>query len=195
MAIEPEKIKHLREMTSAGMLDCKKTLEETDGDIEKAAELLRKRGIIKAVKKMDREATEGGIFSYVHHNGKIGVLVHLACETDFVARNEVFQALGKNIAMHIAASNPQYVNPADVPEEVIAKEREIQKEALIKEGKPENVAEKILQGKIDKFVSEISLMPQAFVKDTSLTIEDLVKDMISKLGENITVLKFIRYSI
>jgi len=195
MAIDSEKIKQLREMTSAGMLDCKKALEETDGDIEKAAENLRKKGIVKAVKKMDRAATEGRFFSYIHHNGKIGVLLELNCETDFVAKNDFFLELGKDVAMHIAASAPQYANPDDVPADVIDKEMEIQKETLMKEGKPENVVEKILEGKKNKFVSELSLVKQPFVKDPQRTIEDLIKEAISKLGENITVGRFTRYSI
>jgi len=182
-------------MTSAGLLDCKKALEECGGDIEKAAEDLRKKGIIKAVKKMDREATEGRFFTYVHHNGKIGVLVELNCETDFVAKNEIFMELGKNIAMHIAASAPQYVRGEEVPAEIVAKEREIQAQTLKEEGKPENMIEKIMEGKIKKFVSEISLLTQPFVKDPQKTIEDLIKESISKLGENITIGRFIRYSI
>ncbi len=195
MAIEADKIKELRAMTSAGMLDCKKTLEETGGDLEKAAELLRKRGIVKAVKKMDREAGEGRIFSYIHHNGKIGVLVELNCETDFVAKNEIYEQLGKDIAMHVAAMNPSYVRPDDVPVDQINREKEIQAEALKKEGKPDNVVEKILEGKLKKFQEESALLTQSFVKDPKLTIEDLVKEAISKLGENINVGRFTRYSI
>jgi len=195
MAIDSGKIKELRGMTSAGMLDCKKALEETDGDIGKAADLLRKRGIIKAVKKMDRAAGEGRIFSYIHHNGKIGVMLELNCETDFVAKNELYEQLGKDISMHVAAMNPAYINPEDVPEDVVAKEREVQAEALKKEGKPDNVIEKILEGKINKFLSEHSLLKQSFVKDPQLTIEDLIKEGISKLGENISIGRFIRYSI
>ena len=182
-------------MTSAGMLDCKKALEETNGDIEKAAEELRKKGIIKAVKKMDRAASEGRFFSYVHHNGKIGVLVELNCETDFVAKNEMFMELGKDIAMHIAASAPQFVRPEEVPSELVEKEKEIQAQALRDEGKPANMIEKIMEGKMKKFTSEVSLLGQGFVKDPSKTIEDLIKESISKLGENISVGRFIRYSI
>lgn len=195
MAIEANKIKELRAMTSAGMLDCKKALEETNGDIEKASELLRKRGIIKAVKKMDREAGEGKIFSYVHHNGKIGVLIELNCETDFVAKNELYEQLGKDIAMHIAAMNPAYVKPEDVPSEAVEREKEIQAETLKKEGKPDNVVEKILEGKLKKFQEESALLTQSFVKDPKMKIEDLIKEAISKLGENISIGRFIRYSI
>ncbi|MDH4199963.1 MAG: translation elongation factor Ts [Spirochaetia bacterium] len=195
MAIEPEKIKILREITSAGMLDCKKALEECDGDIEKATEELRKKGIIKAVKKMDRTATEGRLFSYIHHNGKIGVLIELNCETDFVAKNEIFMDLGKNISMQIAASAPQYIRPEEVPAEAIEKEREIQIATLREEGKPDNVIEKIMEGKIKKFVSEISLITQSYVKDPKVTIDDIIKESISRLGENISVGRFIRYSL
>ncbi len=195
MSIDSAKIKQLRLMTQAGMMDCKKALEETNGDIQKAADYLREKGIIKAVKKMDRETKEGGIFSYIHHNGKIGVLVELNCETDFVAKNDMFKALGKNIAMHIAASNPLYVSPEDVPESEILREREIQEAALKEEGKPANVIEKIMEGKIAKFKNEISLLGQPFVKEPKKTIDDLIKENIATLGENMSVGKFIRYVI
>jgi elongation factor Ts len=195
MAVEPEKIKTLREMTSAGMLDCKKALEECGGDVEKAAEELRKKGIIKAVKKMDRVAGEGRFFSYVHHNGKIGVLVELNCETDFVAKNEIFIDLGKNIAMHIAASAPQFIKTDEVPQDLISKEREIQLQSLKEEGKPDNVIEKIMDGKLKKFVSELSLLAQSYVKEPTHSVEDIIKECISKLGENISVGRFIRYTI
>jgi elongation factor Ts len=195
MAIDQEKIKTLREMTSAGILDCKKILEETNGDLEKAASLLRERGIVKAVKKMDREASEGAIVSYVHHNGKIGVLVQLNCETDFVARNEKFLELGRNIAMHIAATNPQFVKAEDVDANVIEKEKEVQRAALIEEGKPADKVDKILEGKIKKFVSDICLLDQPFVKEQDKTVGDIIKASIATLGENIAVGRFIRYAL
>lgn len=195
MAIDQEKIKTLREMTSAGILDCKKVLEETNGDIEKSAALLRERGIVKAVKKMDRDASEGAIVSYVHHNGKIGVLVQLNCETDFVARNEKFLELGKNIAMHIAAANPLVVKAEDVSPELIEKEKEVQRAALIEEGKPADKVDKILEGKIKKFVSDICLLDQGFVKEPEKTIGDLIKSNIAALGENIAVGRFVRYAL
>ncbi|MBV6494039.1 MAG: Elongation factor Ts [Turneriella sp.] len=195
MAIDQEKIKTLREMTSAGILDCKKVLEETGGDLEKAATLLRERGIVKAVKKMDREASEGTIVSYVHHNGKIGVLVELNCETDFVARNEKFVELGKSIAMHIAATNPLFVKVEDVSPEVIEKEREIQRAALIEEGKPADKVDKILEGKLKKFASDICLLEQGFVKEPEKTVGDIIKANIATLGENITVGRFVRYAL
>ena len=195
MAIDQEKIKTLREMTSAGILDCKKILEETNGDLEKGASLLRERGIVKAVKKMDREASEGAIVSYVHHNGKIGVLVQLNCETDFVARNEKFLELGRNIAMHIAATNPQFVKAEDVDADVIEKEKEVQRAALIEEGKPADKVDKILEGKIKKFVSDICLLDQPFVKEQDKTVGDIIKANIATLGENIAVGRFVRYAL
>lgn len=195
MAIDQEKIKALREMTSAGILDCKKVLEETSGDLEKASALLRERGIVKAVKKMDREASEGAIVSYVHHNGKIGVLVQLNCETDFVARNEKFLELGKSIAMHIAATNPLFVKVEDVSPELLEKEKEIQRAALIEEGKPADKVDKILEGKMKKFASDICLLEQGFVKEPEKTVGDIIKASISTLGENIAVGRFVRYAL
>lgn len=195
MAIDQEKIKTLREMTSAGILDCKKVLEETSGDLEKAAALLRERGIVKAVKKMDREATEGAIISYIHHNGKIGVLIQLNCETDFVARNEKFQELGRSIAMHIAATNPQFVKTEDVSADVLEKEKEVQRAALIEEGKPADKLEKILEGKMKKFAADICLLDQPYVKEPEKTVGDIIKVSIATLGENISVGRFVRYAL
>ena len=195
MAIDQEKIKTLREMTSAGILDCKKILEETNGDLEKAASLLRERGIVKAVKKMDREASEGAIVSYVHHNGKIGVLVQLNCETDFVARNDKFLELGRSIAMHIAATDPQFVKAEDVDPTVVEKEKEVQRAALIEEGKPADKVDKILEGKMKKFVSDICLLDQPFVKEPDKTVGDIIKASIATLGENIAVGRFVRYAL
>ncbi len=195
MAIDQEKIKTLREMTSAGILDCKKVLEETSGDLEKAAALLRERGIVKAVKKMDREATEGAIISYIHHNGKIGVLIQLNCETDFVARNEKFQELGRSIAMHIAATNPQFVKAEDVSADVLEKEKEVQRAALIEEGKPADKLEKILEGKMKKFAADICLLDQPYVKEPEKTVGDIIKVSIATLGENISVGRFVRYAL
>lgn len=195
MAIDAASIKSLREMTNAGMMDCKKALEEAGGDLDRAATILREKGIVKAVKKMDREASEGSVISYIHHNRKLGVLLNLNCETDFVAGNDTFQELGRNIAMHIAAMNPQFIKADDVPADVLEQERETQHAALREEGKPDNVIEKILEGKLKKFSSEICLLEQAYVKEPKMTIEDLVKEGISKLGENISVGKFVRYEI
>ncbi|HHO56139.1 MAG TPA: translation elongation factor Ts [Trueperaceae bacterium] len=195
MAVTMEAIKKLRAMTGAGMMDVKNTLVETDGDIEKAVVLLRERGIAKADKKADREASEGFIGSYVHHNGKIATLVEVNCETDFVARTEGFQELAKNIAIHIAMSNPSYVKREDVPEEVVNAEKDVLMAQAKEEGKPENIAAKIVEGRINKFYSEICLLEQAYIKDDKMTVEDYVKEGIATMGENIQIGKFSRISI
>ena len=195
MSIAPDDIKKLRNMTAAGMLDCKKALEATKGNMDQAIKYLREKGIAKAVGKMEREAKEGAIVSYIHHNNKIGVLLELNCETDFVAKNDMFLDLGKQIAMHIAAMSPAYIKAEDIPQDVISNEKEIQKKLLLKENKPENVIEKILDGKIKKYLAEISLLSQPFVKEPKKTIQDLIKESISTLGENITIGNFVRYSL
>ena len=195
MAVTMESIKELRAMTGAGMLDVKNTLAETDGDIEKAAQLLRERGIAKAGKKADRAATEGYVGSYIHHNGKIATLVELNCETDFVARNEDFQQIAKDLAIHVSMANPTYKTPEDVPEDVIAKEREVLLNQAKEEGKPENIAEKMVEGRINKFYAENCLMKQAYIKDDSKDIEQLINESIAKIGENIQIGAFNRISI
>lgn len=195
MAVKMEDIKKLRAMTGAGMMDVKNTLVETDGDIEKAAILLRERGIAKADKKADRAATEGYVGSYIHHNGKIATLVELNCETDFVARTEGFQELAKNLAIHVAMANPKYVKRDDVPEAEVNAEKEVLLNQAKEEGKPAEIAAKIVEGRINKFFSEICLMEQAYVKDDKKTIEDLVKEGIATMGENMHVGKFSRISI
>jgi len=188
-------VKQLREMTGAGILDCKKALEEAGGDLEKAAEILRKKGIAKAAKKASRETKEGIIHSYIHAGGRVGVLLELNCETDFVARNELFQELAKELAMQIAAMKPKYVSREDVPEEIINKEKEIVKEAALAEGKPPHIADKIADGKIEKFFKEVVLLEQPYIKDDKKTIEELIKEYIAKLGENIKVSRFCRYEV
>jgi elongation factor Ts len=188
-------VKQLREMTGAGILDCKKALEEAGGDLEKAAEILRKKGIAKAAKKASRETKEGIIHSYIHAGGRVGVLLELNCETDFVARNELFQELAKELAMQIAAMKPKYVSREDIPEEVINKEKEIAREAAISEGKPEHIADKIAQGKLEKYFKEVVLLEQPYIKDDKKTIEELIKEYIAKLGENIKVSRFCRYEV
>ncbi|WP_456401482.1 translation elongation factor Ts [Persephonella sp.] len=195
MAADAKLVKTLREMTGAGILECKKALEETGGNLEEAVELLRKRGIAKAAKKAGRETKEGIIHSYIHAGGRVGVLLELNCETDFVARNEVFKELANEIALQIAAMKPQYVSREDIPREVIEKEGEIAREAAIAEGKPEHIAEKIAEGKLEKFFKEVCLMEQPYIKDDKKTIEDLIKEYIAKLGENIKVSRFCRYEI
>lgn len=195
MAITMEQVKKLREKTGAGVMDCKKALQEKNGDLEKAAEYLREKGIAAAVKKSSRSASEGVVGSYIHMGGKIGVLVEVNCETDFVARNEKFQELVHNLAMQIAAANPQYVSRADVDEDFIAKERRILTEQAKNENKPPHVIEKIVEGRIEKYYAEICLLEQPFIKETDLTVEKLILDYISQLGENIVVNRFQRYEI
>ncbi len=195
MAVSTESIKKLRGMTGAGMMDVKKALDETEGDVEKAAALLRERGIAKAAKKADRVASEGFIGSYLHHNGKIGVMVELNCETDFVARNDQFQELARNIAMHVAMSNPQYVSREQVPEDVVAQEREALAAQAAGEGKPANVVEKIVEGRIAKFFAEICLLEQAYIKDDKKTVDTLVKEAVATMGENIQVGRIARIAI
>jgi len=185
-------VKELREKTGAGIMDAKKSLIETDGDINKAAELLRQKGIASAEKKMGRVAAEGLIGSYIH-NGKIGVMVEINCETDFVARNEEFQVLVKDICLHIASSSPEFVSRDEIPASVIEEERRIEAGKEDLNGKPENIVEKIVQGRVDKLMAEKCLLEQPFVKDPSLKIEDLVKEKIAKIGEKITIRRFVRY--
>jgi len=188
-------IKELRDKTQAGMLDCKKALVETNGDMETAVEFLRKKGLASADKKMDREVTEGIIASYIHSNNKIGVLIELKTMTDFVARNSDFQELAKELAMQVAAASPIYVSPEDVPADVVAKEKEIYKEQMLNSGKPENVVEKIVEGKLQKYYSEVCLLEQEYIKDSSIKIKDLIREKIATFGENIAVGKFSRFQI
>lgn len=190
-----EQIKSLRERTGAGIVDVKKALEEANGDEEGAIKILRERGAAKAVKKTDREAKEGFIGSYIHTNGKVGSLVKLYCETDFVARNDDFKALARDIAMHVSAMNPSVIRPEDVSEETISKEREVWIEQVRQEGKPEAIAEKILVGKEKKFREETALLTQSFVKDPEMTIQTLIAENVQKMGENIQVGSFIRFEI
>jgi elongation factor Ts len=183
----------LREKTNAGMMECKAALKEADGDLEKAETILRKKGTIKAEKKADRQTKEGIISSYIHMAGRIGVLIEVNCETDFVARNEIFQAFVKDISLHIAAANPKFLAREEIPESLIAKEREIALDQV--KGKPEAIAEKIVQGKIDKIFSEQCLLEQAFIKNPDQTIGEYVKSKISELGENLVVRRFVRYAV
>ena len=195
MAVTMESIKKLRAMTGAGMMDVKNTLTETDGDIDEAAALLRERGIAKAAKKADREASEGFVGMYLHHNGKIATMVELNCETDFVARNENFQKLAKDLAIHVAMADPAYVSRDQVPEEQVEEE----KNALIREaqgeGKPENVIEKIVAGRIDKFYAEIVMLDQAYIKDDKKTVQQHLAESIATLGENIQIGRIARIAI
>jgi len=193
--ITSDMIKELREKTLAGMLDCKKALTECNGDMEKAVEYLRVKGLASAGKKAGREAKEGVIASYIHTNGKIGVLLELNCETDFVARNSEFQGLAKELCMQIAAANPLYVSPEDVPAADLEREKAIYREQVKESGKPENVVEKIVEGKMKKFYSDVCLLEQEYIKDPKIIVKDLVKNLIATIGENVTVGKFTRYQI
>jgi len=191
--ITPEQVKELRERTGAGVMDCKKALTESNGDMEKAIVILREKGLAKAAKKASRVAAEGIIDSYIHGNGRIGVLVEVNCETDFVARNDEFKGLVKDIAMQIAAANPKYISRDDVPRDVISKEREILKIQAVNEGKPEHIAEKIVDGRIEKFYEENCLMDQPYIRDPDKKISQLIMEKIAIIGENITVSRFTRY--
>jgi elongation factor Ts len=193
-SISAKVVKELREKTGAGMMDCKKALAENNGDMTKAIEWLRQKGTISADKKQGRVAAEGLVESYIHTGGRIGVLVEVNCETDFVARREEFQELVKNIAMQIAACpNVEFVKVSDIPEAVAAKEKEIEMGRDDLEGKPDNIKEKIVSGRIDKRLNEISLLPQPYIRDQSITIEELVKQSIAQLGENIQIRRFARF--
>ena len=183
----------LREKTNAAMMECKAALKEADGDLEKAEVILRKKGTIKAEKKADRQTKEGIIASYIHMAGRIGVLIEVNCETDFVARNEIFQAFVKDISLHIAASKPKFIGREEIPADLITKEREIAAEQV--KGKPEAIVEKIVQGKIDKIFAEQCLLEQAFIKNPDITIGDFVKSKIAELGENLVVRRFVRYAV
>lgn len=195
MAIDASDVKKLRDMTGVGMMDARSALEETKGDLDRAALLLRKKGQATAAKKAERAASEGLVESYIHPGSRVGVLVEVNCETDFVARTDDFKNFVKEIAMHIAAANPLYVNDSDVPEELIEKEKEIYKEQMRDAKKPDDVIEKILSGKIDKFLSEIVLLRQPWIKDDKMTIGDLATDQVAKLGENIVIRRFSRFSL
>lgn len=188
-------IKELRARTGAGMMDCKRALEETSGDMEKSIDLLRKKGLAQAAKKASRSAEEGRVVAYIHHNYRVGVLLELKCETDFVARTDQFQDLAKDIAMHIAMANPQYVSKDEVPKEVVDHETAIEKEKAKAEGKPEAIIEKIVEGRMSKFYERICLLDQPFVKEESKTIADLVNETIARLGENIVVGRFARFEL
>lgn len=190
-----EAVKKLREKTGAGIVEVKKALEEAGGDEEGAIALLKKRGEAKALKRTDREAHEGIVTTYVHSNARVGVMLTLLCETDFVARNDDFKELGRDLAMHIAAMAPLYVTPEEVPVEVVAKERVIWEEQVQSEGKPADIAERILLGKEKKFREDLALVSQAFVKDPSKTVGELITESIHKIGEKIQVGKFVRYEI
>ena len=193
--ITAKDVQELRSRTGAGMMDCKKALEETSGNVDQAVENLRKRGIAKAEKRADRAAREGVIGSYIHHNGKIAVLVELNCETDFVARTQDFQDLAKSVAEHVAAAAPLAVDKDQVPQEKVEQERRIFVEQVRASGKPENMIEKIVDGKVEAFYKDVALLHQAWVRDPKKTVGDLVKEVAAKTGENVQVRRFVRYQL
>jgi elongation factor Ts len=193
--ISPKDVSELRARTGAGMMDCKRALEEGGGDMEKASEILRKKGIAKAEKRTGKSASQGIIVSYLHHNGQVGVLVELNCETDFVARTEEFQQLARDIALHVASADPIGVTPEDIPAELLERERRIAEDQVAQEGKPENIRPKIVEGKLKKFVAERTLTEQLYVKDDKKTVGQLVKEVSGRLGETIAVRRFARFKI
>mgnify|MGYP000807455202 CR=1 FL=1 len=195
MAFTAKDVVELREKTGVGMLDCKKALTECDGNMEKAIDYLREKGIAAAAKRQARIAAEGAVFSYIHMNGTIGVLLEVNCETDFVAKSPAFQELGHDIAIHIAAANPKYVTVDEVDTSVLEKEKEILKAQALNEGKPAAVVDKMVEGRIKKFYKEVCLMEQEFVKDPSKTITTLVNEAINKIGEKISIRRFVRYQM
>ncbi|MBI2992465.1 MAG: translation elongation factor Ts [Deltaproteobacteria bacterium] len=195
MEVNATSVKDLREKTGAGVMDCKKALAECGGDLEKAVDLLRRKGLAAAAKKMGRVAGEGLVGAYIHAGGKIGVLVEVNCETDFVARTAEFQSLLKDIAMQIAAANPRYLRPEDVSAEELEREREIYRRQAADSGKPEKVVEKIVQGKMERFYAEVCLLEQPFIKDPDRKVGDLVRDTVARLKENIQVRRFARYHL
>ncbi len=195
MEINAAQVKELREATGAGIMDCKQALQESGGDGEKAMRILREKGLAGAQKKAGRTAADGIIDAYIHLNNRIGVLLEVNCETDFVARNETFRAMVHDIAMHIAAAKPLYLSSEDVPEAVLDEEREINRSRALKEGKPEKVVDKIVEGRLAKFYEEICLLDQPFVKEPDITIAELVKRTIAAVGENIVVRRFARFQV
>lgn len=195
MKITSQMVKELRDKTNAGMMDCKKALGETDGDMEKAVDLLRQKGLAVAAKRADRATSEGVVDCYIHAGGKLGVMVEVGCETDFVAKTDDFKAFARDIAMHVAAVNPVAISREDIPADLIEREKAIYVKQAQDSGKPENIIEKIVTGKIEKYISEICLMEQKFVKNPDLTVQDLLNELIAKMGENISIKRFARFQV
>ena len=195
MSVTPQMVKELRERTGAGMMDCKNALLETKGDMEQAIDTLRKKGLASAAKKAGRVTAEGAVSSYIHAGGKIGVLVEVNCETDFVARTDQFQELVRDVAMHIAATDPRFIRREEVTEDVLSRERDIIRERTLAEGKPEKVVDKIVDGRMEKFFAESVLLEQPFVKDPDKTVGELIAERIGKIGENIQVRRFARFKL
>jgi len=194
MAVTAAMVKELREKTGSGMMDCKKALEESDGNMEKSIELLREKGLANAAKKSGRIAAEGLVEAYIH-GGRIGVLVEINSETDFVAKNTEFKQFVKDVAMQIAASNPQYIKRDEVPSEAIQKEKDILRAQALNEGKPEKIVDKMVEGRIEKYFKEVCLLEQNFIKDPEITIQSLLNEKISKIGENISIRRFVRFEV
>ncbi len=195
MKITSQMVKELRDKTNAGMMDCKKALGETEGDLEKAVDLLRQKGLAVAAKRADRATSEGVVECYIHAGGKLGVMVEVGCETDFVAKTDDFLAFAKDVAMHVAAVSPVAVTRDEVPAKMVDREKEIYVNQAKESGKPDNIIEKIVTGKMEKYLSEVCLMDQKFVKNPDLSIQDLLNELIAKMGENISVKRFARFQI
>ena len=193
--ITAQMVKELRDSTGAPFIDCKMALEEVAGDLDKALDILKIKGVAKASKKVGRETPEGIVASYIHAGGKIGVMVEVNCETDFVARNEEFQTFAREVAMQIAASNPKYISKEEIPESELEREKEILKAQVLESGKPENIAEKIVEGKIEKFFEEVCLLNQTYIRNSKVKINDLLQELIAKIGENIKVRRFARFQL
>lgn len=195
MEISSQLVKDLRQKTGAGVMDCKAALQEAQGDMEKAIEYLRRKGLATAAKKASRAANDGLVSAYIHAGGKIGVLVEVNCETDFVARTEDFQSFVKNVAMHIAAASPQYIRREEVPPEIVEREKRIYREQALDSGKPERVIDKIVEGKLERFYSEVCLLEQTYVRDPDVTVKDVLDALIAKIGENVTIRRFARFQL
>lgn len=193
--ITAQMVKEIRDRTGAPFIDCKKALEEVEGDFDKAIDILKIKGVAKASKKVGRDTPEGTIVSYIHGGGKIGVMVEVSCETDFVARNEEFQNFAKEVAMQIAAKTPEYISREDVPEEELEREKEVAKIQAIESGKPADIADKIAEGRLEKYYEEVCLLDQPYIRDMKLTIDDLLKALIGKIGENMKIRRFARYQL
>ena len=195
MEIAADRVKELRVKTGAGIMDCKEALKASNGNFEKAVDFLREKGLSAATKKSSRATKDGLVTSYIHMGGKVGVMIEVNCETDFVAKTENFKNLTRDLAMHVAAMNPLYVKPEDVPEATLQREKDIYRKQVIAEGKPEKIADKIVEGKLKKFYEEVCLVKQKFIRDTNMTVEDLIKASIAATGENILVKRFVRYQL
>jgi len=195
LSITSTMVKELRDKTGAGIMDCKEALKVSIGDFEKAIDYLRKKGMSAATKRSSKAAKDGGIASYIHMGGRIGVLVEVNCETDFVAKTDDFQVLAKDLTMHVAAANPLYVKPEDIPSDIIEREKEIYRSQALAEKKPEKIWDKIIEGKLKKYYEDVCLLNQKFIKDTDITVETLLNNMIAKTGENIVIRRFVRFQL